>query len=67
MEWEAALGQMLDLKMQGNDLGTYINKFNNLRELAQWGADDPGTLWQFHSGLNKTLHRNIIERTDALP
>jgi Retrotransposon gag protein len=61
MERETALGQMLDLHMVGNNLGTYINKFNTLRELAQWRADDAGTLWQFRSGLNKNLHKNIIE------
>jgi hypothetical protein len=34
-ERETALGQMMDLKIQGNNLRTYINKFNNLQELAQ--------------------------------
>jgi Retrotransposon gag protein len=41
---EEALGRLLTLQMQGEDLKTYINDFNTLIALAQWGPNEQGTL-----------------------
>ena len=36
---EDALSKLLAIKMQGEDLNTYIATFNHLREVAQWERD----------------------------
>jgi hypothetical protein len=64
---EDALTRLLAIKMQGNDLDTYIATFDHLRETAQWERDSKGTILLFRRGLNPALANAVINRTIPRP
>ena len=64
---EDALSKLLAIKMQGEDLDTYIATFNHLRDVAQWERDSRGTILLFRRGLNPALAQAIINRTIPRP
>ena len=47
------------LELKENDADTYINRFIELTEKAQWGLDAPGTIRLFRDGLPVNMHRAI--------
>ena len=57
---EDALTRLLAIKMQGNDLDTYIATFDHLRETGQWERDLKGTILLFRRGLNPALANAVI-------
>jgi hypothetical protein len=59
--------KLLQCKMKGDDLDTYVAEFEHWRALAGWGPDDVGTITQFRRGLRDPLHRAILEKTTPRP
>ena len=49
------------LELKENDVDTYINRFIELAEKAQWGLDAPGTIRLFRDGLPVNMHRAICQ------
>jgi hypothetical protein len=64
---EDALSKLLAIKMQGEDLDTYIATFDHLRAVAQWERDSRGTILLFRRGLNPALAQAVINRTIPRP
>jgi hypothetical protein len=62
-----ALSKLLAIKMQGEDLDTYIATFDHLRAVAQWERDSRGTILLFRRGLNPALAQAVINRTIPRP
>jgi hypothetical protein len=52
---EDTLSKLLAIKMQGEDLDTYIATFDHLRDVAQWERDSQGTILLFRRELNPAL------------
>ena len=62
-----ALSKLLAIKMQEEDLDTYIATFDHLRDVAQWERDSRGMILLFRRGLNLALAQAIINRTIPRP
>ena len=60
-EEENAFAALQKLELKENDADTYINRFIELVEKAQWGLDAPGTIRLFHDGLPVNMHRAICQ------
>ena len=65
-EEENAFAALQKLELKENDADTYINRFIELAEKAQWGLDTPGTIRLFRAGLPVNMHRAIC-RYQHLP
>ena len=63
---ENAFAALQKLELKENDADTYINRFIELAEKAQWGLDAPGTIRLFRDGLPVNMHRAIC-RYQHLP
>jgi hypothetical protein len=57
---EDALTKLLALKMQGNDLDTYIATFDHLWDTAGWEIDSQGMILLFRRGLHPALAQAVI-------
>jgi hypothetical protein len=64
---EDALTKLLGIKMQGNDLDTYIATFNHLRQTVEWEQDLRGTILLFQRGLHPALAQVVLNRTIPRP
>jgi hypothetical protein len=64
---EDALPKLLAIKMQGEDLDTYIVMFDHLQAVAQWERDSRGMILLFRMGLNPALAQAVINRTIPRP
>lgn len=64
---EKALSKLLAIKMQGEDLNTYIMMLNHLRDVAQWERNSRKTILLFKRGLNPALAQAVINRTISRP
>jgi Retrotransposon gag protein len=64
---EDAVQQLLNLRMQGDDLDNYVSAFEHLAQAAGWERDSQGTIFIFKRGLKQGLGRAIIERTHPHP
>ena len=65
-EEENAFTALQKLELKENDADTYINRFIELAEKAQWGLDTPGTIRLFRDGLPVNMHQAIC-RYQHLP
>ena len=54
------LTRLLAIKMQENDLDTYIVTFDHLQETPQWERDLKGIIFLFRRGLNPALANVVI-------
>ena len=63
---ENAFAALQKLELKENDADTYINRFIELAEKAQWGFDAPGTIRLFRDGLPVNMHRATC-RYQCLP
>jgi len=54
--------KLMALKMQGNDVDSYIASFNNLVEQSGWSLTDCGALEKFKHGLPQKLALHIMYR-----
>jgi hypothetical protein len=64
---EDAVQQLLNLKMTGDDLDSYISAFEHLALSAGWERNSQGTIYIFKKGLRPGLGRASIERTFPHP
>ena len=65
-EEENTFTALQKLELKENDADTYINRFIELVEKAQWGLDAPGTIRLFRDGLPVNMHCAIC-RYQHLP
>ena len=65
-EEENTFTALQKLELKENDADTYINRFIELAEKAQWGLEAPGTIRLFRDGLPVNMHRTIC-RYQRLP
>ena len=61
------LTRLLAIKMQGNNLNTYIASFNHLHETTEWERDLKGMILLFRRALNPALANAVINWTIPWP
>ena len=55
-----AYNKLMALRMQGNDMDSYITSFNNLVEHSGWSLTDRGALENFKHGLPQCIALHIM-------
>ena len=63
---QEAYNKLKTLKMNGDDLDTYIATHESLVLRTGWAPDGDTTIESFHNSLKKPLHLSILKR-DAVP
>jgi len=63
---QEAYNKLKTLKMNGDDLNTYIATHKSLVLRAGWAPDGDTAIESFHNSLKKPLHLSILKR-DAVP
>jgi hypothetical protein len=53
--------------MKPGQLDNYIVEFDNLIQLTGWRPEDKSTVFLFHQGLNRKLHKATKQRANPRP
>ena len=60
-----AYTKLKNLKMEKDDLDTYIATHENLVNLAEWDLEDNGSIEAFKNGLKRQLCLAVLKRDDT--
>ncbi len=63
---QEAYNKLKTLKMNGDDLNTYIATHDSLVLRAGWAPDGDAAIKSFRNGLKKPLHLSVLKR-DTVP